>query len=87
MFCRHCKTEIKEISIIFVEEYFCNALCQLTFWKNELPNLGGSFILENDLSKMVSMSLENREREYHRIVNYIHKNFQRTPLIDLLNKN
>jgi hypothetical protein len=84
MICSQCKKTINGTAISFVDEYFCSPLCHIRYWKIELPNLGGDFISNNDLTVLSGLSPLEQKDESNRIIAYILKNFKRAPFIQLL---
>jgi hypothetical protein len=59
--CAWCKKVINPDSFIsFVDRGFCSDACQLRFYKEELPNMGGSAITDEDIKNVGLLSGDER---------------------------
>lgn len=81
MNCATCKNKIKNFHISAVDRNFCSHICHLRFWKDEMPNLGGNWISDENLQELERLDGQEREDEYNRIINFISDNFDITPLM------
>lgn len=62
MNCAQCSKPIESSSYIsFASRVFCSDVCQLRFHKDELPNLGGEAITDEDIKRLAEAS--GRERD------------------------
>ena len=75
MNCAFCKKKIMGNSISVTGRDFCSDICHLRFWKDEMPNLGGRWISDENLAELEYLNGQEREDEYNRIVNFIIDNF------------
>ncbi len=57
--CAMCGEAISGIEIKAFQQSFCSFECHLKYWKEEMPNLGGEFITDEDLEKISKMDEEN----------------------------
>lgn len=71
MECETCKTEITDGNISAAGKDFCSDICHLRFWKNEIPNLGGRLIDEEDIEKIGKLSGQERKDEYNKLVMFV----------------
>lgn len=63
MNCAFCKKSIGSNSYIsFANQEFCSDVCQLKFYKEEMPNLGGSAISDEDIVKVERSSGDERRQ-------------------------
>lgn len=81
MNCATCKKEINGAPILAVDRSFCSDVCHLRFWKDELPNLGGRWISDEDIQRLQRLHGEEREEEYSRIVSFILNHLDSSPLM------
>jgi len=78
MKCQTCKNKIDGGYISAVGQVFCSDVCHLRFWKEEMPNLGGRWIDEEDIEKIRKLSGEERKEAYYKLTRFIHDNFDMT---------
>ncbi len=71
MRCTTCGNEIIGYPISAARQYFCSDICHLRFWKDELPNLGGRWISEEDIKRVQKLGEPERKEEYYRISAFI----------------
>lgn len=64
MQCSYCKKEISGNSISFADRDFCSDVCQLRFYKEELPNLGGDMITDEEILELEQTSGDKRRDLY-----------------------
>lgn len=81
MKCATCGNNIGSTSVSAAGKDFCSDVCHLRFWKDEMPNLGGRWITDEDIVKVEQLSGEDRKNEYARIVQFIMDNFDMTSLM------
>ena len=74
MICAACNNAISGKNISAVGKFFCCKICHLKFWKNEMPNLGGRWITDEDISKIENADEQTADNEYARIVTFIMNN-------------
>lgn len=67
MKCAYCKKEITENPILFAGYDFCSDVCQLRFYKEEMPNLGGEFITDEEIKELEQAMDERRDDLYEKI--------------------
>ena len=67
MKCAYCKKEISGNSISFAERDFCSDICQLKFYREEMPNLGGDMINDEEIRELERASGEKRQELYGQI--------------------
>ena len=79
MKCANCEKEKAIISA--AGKHFCSDVCHLRFWKEEMPNLGGQWIDEEDILMLDKLSGEPRKRAYDKLVMFILNNFENTSLM------
>ena len=79
MQCATCGKQIESggISALGGQD-FCSDICHLRFWKEEMPNLGGRWISDEDMQKLEQLQGQEREEFYHKIVSSILDNFDDT---------
>lgn len=75
MNCENCGNKIVGQNISAAQKDFCSDICHLKFWKEEMPNLGGRWIEEEDIQKLKKLSGKEREEKYNEIINFIMDNF------------
>ena len=79
MKCATCGKQIEDNGISALGgRDFCSDICHLRFWKDEMPNLGGRWIGDENLKELEQLTGQIREDEYNRIVNFIMNNFNNT---------
>jgi hypothetical protein len=76
--CENCKKPLGSNPIILKRMKFCSDICHLTFWKNEMPNLGGRLILDTDLEKLDKLHGQERHNFYQKVVDFILNNLETT---------
>ncbi len=81
MKCQTCNNEIKGAYISAVRQVFCSDVCHLQFWREEMPNLGGRWIDEEDIKKISKLSGDERKKAYNKLVCFILDNFDMTALM------
>ena len=67
MKCAYCKKDINENSISFADRDFCSDVCHLRFYKEEMPNLGGDMITNEEIQELERSSKSNRRNLYEKI--------------------
>lgn len=78
MRCATCKKDIVGDGISAARRDFCSDVCHLHFWKEEMPNLGGRWISDENIQKLEQLHGQQREEFYNKIVNSILDNFDDT---------
>ena len=78
MNCATCQRKIIGSSISAANRDFCSDICHLRFWKDEMPNLGGRWISDENLQKLEQLQGKEREGLYSKIVTSIMDNFDET---------
>lgn len=79
MNCATCGRKIKSDNrISAIQRDFCSDVCHLRFWKEELPNMGGQTITDQDIKKIEQLKGDERKDFYNEIVNFIMDNFDAT---------
>ncbi len=76
--CATCRNKITGVHISAAGKDFCSDVCHLRFWKDEMPNLGGRLITDEDISNLDSLVGESRKGEYTRISRFILERFNST---------
>ncbi len=71
MKCDTCKKDINGNSILAAGKEFCSDVCHLRFLKDEMPNLGGSWISEEMIQELDKLSGTEREEQYGKINSFI----------------
>lgn len=67
MKCTYCKKEIADGPILFAGYDFCSDVCQIRFYKEEMPNLGGEMITDEEIQELEQSSGEKRRDLYEKI--------------------
>lgn len=67
MKCVYCKKEISDSPILFAGHDFCSDVCQLRLYKEEMPNLGGEFITDEEIKELEQATGERRSDLYEKI--------------------
>ncbi len=75
MDCENCGNKIVGQSISAAQKDFCSDICHLKFWKEEMPNLGGHWIDNEDIQQLEKLTGQARKDKYNEIVNFIIDNF------------
>ena len=76
--CQNCKNKIGGSHISAVGQVFCSDVCHLRFWREEMPNLGGRWIDEEDIEKIEKLSGEDRKEAYNKLNRFILDNLDTT---------
>lgn len=67
MKCTYCKKEIIDSPILFSGYDFYSDVCQLRFYKEEMPNLGGEFITDEEIKELEKATGKGRGDLYEKI--------------------
>jgi hypothetical protein len=81
MKCSTCHREIRGPGLTAAMREFCSEVCHLRFWKNEMPNLGGRWIVDEDITAIENLKGEALKKEYERIVSKVINNLDNTALM------
>lgn len=85
MNCALCRKSINSKSYIsFTNREFCSDICQLKFYKEEIPNLGGSAVTDEDIIKVEQSSGDERRELIEDIFNRTMNAFESGKFIQAL---